>query len=1150
MAIKNSSIHVLRDKSGKVLVPLTTANAVLLSNGRSTESEVSLLRQDVDFVKTKNDGYDKKLDDIKKIISSSIQSGGAASNRAADILIDDAGRYFQGLTVESALQETASQIKTLNRFMSSTDVQYRQILSELSTIKEMLAGGIVAPPGGDDKPTPDTPLEGIILSSSTLSIPEEGFEVLTAIPVPENAKLPTLIWSSSDERVATVNQTGFVTAVGVGDCIITVTSSTQPNLKATCEIEVTSEVAATDYTGLIINQIYGGGPKCDNSQSISHSFIELYNKTSKAFNLAGLSVQYSAGGKEWQKLDLRGTIPAKHSFLIRAGIHADETSTATNVFITEYDQAWDDVRFNNKGMKVALLSTQLLLNVENPFNTDGRGTKVEGYIDMIGVAGNDEGSSIDGCENRFPATQSKQKSIRRIDFRDTNDNLNDTETVDFRYVYDSYNKVPRHLAHGAWDTSEELPMPEMEIAPYDPLKPNYVINAFGRDPKTERIISWNTGTQATVGQVILTNLETNHQITVRSTVKTFVNELGSMIRHKVSLTGLTPNTSYQYVVRVGVNESETYTFKTAPEDRVSPFTFLHISDTQPINVAQCQATRDLLDVCPKTDFILHTGDIVNSIADMGAGEQMWRNFLHAISPYTPNNAFMTTPGNNDLDTGGASYNDYLAHFGAVSNDKTHYAFTYQNVFFVTFDMELYNQETSQWLRETLSSEEARVAKWRIVGVHRTRYMNELDDDPSILEMTSILEEYEVDLVLMGHKHMFMYSKPIYQGEVNNERGIRYLMCNPSGAVQSGNKKQQWWYEKFSQPMKPTVNHITIENGLITVQASCLIEGKLVLLDEFTLAKANELVEATSITLPQAIEVGTNRTKSITATVYPTVVTDKEVDFTVSDTSYATVRTLGEGKCELFGVKPGTVTLTATYRSNPTLTATSTITIEDTGEVVKPLHEYLIVNQAYGGNKTDSPTTMVSHTFIEIYNTHPTETISLEGKSIQAAGAGIDWFKFDLYGEIPPKHSFLLRGIQHNTIEGSNLKIQNYDAQMPSLQLGKGLKAVLMNNTNLLTVPNPFDIDGNGTKAEGYIDMIGVAGNDPGKTIDGYETAYGSDDSGNSKQRSVRRINFKDTDNNLEDCEICNWDEEFNLHVNKQPRYLNYGPWDENDVFKG
>ena len=143
---------------------------------------------------------------------------------------------------------------------------------------------------------------------------------------------------------------------------------------------------------------------------------------------------------------------------------------------------------------------------------------------------------------------------------------------------------------------------------------------------------------------------------------------------------------------------------------------------------------------------------------------------------------------------------------------------------------------------------------------------------------------------------------------------------------------------------------------------------------------------------------------------------------------------------------------------------------------------------------------------------------------------------------------MLRGIQHNTIEAANLKIENYDGQMPDLQLGKGLKVARMNNTDLLTVPNPFDVDGNGTKAPGYIDMIGVAGNDPGKTIDGYEGAYGSDDTGNSKQRSIRHINFKDTDNNLEDCEICNWDEDFERHKNKQPRYLAYGPWEANDVF--
>ena len=140
MSIINSGIKTLRDKNGRPTLPLTVASAVLLANGRNAESEVSLLRSDVDHLKDKNDSYDQKIEDVKKIVTSNIQSGGAASNRASDLLIDDAGRYYQGLTVESALQENAASIRTLNRVMSSTDVQYNKILAELeANLQDKLA---------------------------------------------------------------------------------------------------------------------------------------------------------------------------------------------------------------------------------------------------------------------------------------------------------------------------------------------------------------------------------------------------------------------------------------------------------------------------------------------------------------------------------------------------------------------------------------------------------------------------------------------------------------------------------------------------------------------------------------------------------------------------------------------------------------------------------------------------------------------------------------------------------------------------------------------------------------------------------------------------------------------------------------------------
>ena len=63
--------------------------------------------------------------------------------------------------------------------------------------------------------------------------------LLVASVLPENASNKSLIWSSSDESVATVDENGNVTANSTGQTKITVTSVDNPAANDTCDISVT-----------------------------------------------------------------------------------------------------------------------------------------------------------------------------------------------------------------------------------------------------------------------------------------------------------------------------------------------------------------------------------------------------------------------------------------------------------------------------------------------------------------------------------------------------------------------------------------------------------------------------------------------------------------------------------------------------------------------------------------------------------------------------------------------------------------------------------------------------------------------------------------------------------------------------------------------
>lgn len=212
------------------------------------------------------------------------------------------------------------------------------------------------------------------------------------------------------------------------------------------------DVSSGEETGvhsddLIINQIYGIGSKNNDNQAGSNSFVELYNPTDTDISLSGYSLHAASAGTEWDQLNLSGTIKARHSFLV---ILTEYTNSSAKLNISNYDMQWLYIAFSNKNLKVALMSNTRKLSVANPFTAG-----LEGYVDMIGIAGNDSLEPIDGYETAYHAEQSKQKAARRKGFTDTDNNAADIEIIDYRTA-DLDNCRPRSSHDGAWYGSVEL----------------------------------------------------------------------------------------------------------------------------------------------------------------------------------------------------------------------------------------------------------------------------------------------------------------------------------------------------------------------------------------------------------------------------------------------------------------------------------------------------------------------------------------------------------------------------------------------------------------------------------------------------------------------------------------------------------------------
>lgn len=95
---------------------------------------------------------------------------------------------------------------------------------------------------------PEVQVKSITLNSNALSLTEGESFNLTATVSPDNATDKTVIWSSSNASIASVEQ-GVVTAVKEGFATITVTSR-DGGARASCEVSVTSAVVEVESVSL------------------------------------------------------------------------------------------------------------------------------------------------------------------------------------------------------------------------------------------------------------------------------------------------------------------------------------------------------------------------------------------------------------------------------------------------------------------------------------------------------------------------------------------------------------------------------------------------------------------------------------------------------------------------------------------------------------------------------------------------------------------------------------------------------------------------------------------------------------------------------------------------------------------------------------
>jgi len=245
-------------------------------------------------------------------------------------------------------------------------------------------------------------------------------------------------------------------------------------------------------------------------------------------------------------------------------------------------------------------------------------------------------------------------------------------------------------------------------------------------------------------------------------------------RFTAKLINLQPGTAYEYQLNNGEEAiSNTGSF-TTEKAKPSPFSFIwtgdvHNSDIWGKMIQQTMAKH------PENFFYMAAGDLVNTGLHRNDWDELWAYSGTAFSK----KPFMAVPGNHDSQDGLGAWM-YKEMFSYPQNGPSRtisemtYAYQYQNAHFLMIDATLPIDEQTEWVEKQLASSKS---DWKFVMFHFPPY-NSIEYYRDIIqEWGPLFDLYHVDIVMSGHFHYYLRSKPLKEGKVmpTPADGTIYLM---------------------------------------------------------------------------------------------------------------------------------------------------------------------------------------------------------------------------------------------------------------------------------------------------------------------------------------------------------------------------------------
>ncbi len=298
-------------------------------------------------------------------------------------------------------------------------------------------------------------------------------------------------------------------------------------------------------------------------------------------------------------------------------------------------------------------------------------------------------------------------------------------------------------------------------------QPDQIMLTWSESPQTTMDIQWRTDTSTVDGHALVWRADTTPGDTLRIGASPYRMQDRMLVndryvnRFTANVRDLAPGTRYGY--RVGSAStgiwSEVRSFETAED--TPKFSFIWFGDTHCFP----DSGRIVNLASRHTDISFYTiaGDIVST----GLNRDDWDRFFEHSRNAFATKPLMPVPGNHDRQDGlGAKmYYDLfsLPQNGPEGVDKeSTYAFEYANALFLMIDGTSDWDAHTPWIEEQLRNTRAR---WKFAIFHFPPYNFE-DPYPELQEKwVPLFDRYHVDMVMGGHIHYYMRSKPMKGGQV-------------------------------------------------------------------------------------------------------------------------------------------------------------------------------------------------------------------------------------------------------------------------------------------------------------------------------------------------------------------------------------------------